>query len=60
MPQDEFRVTHHDILYNAQDDKVYCVLDAPSKEAVRKHHENAGIKCDWIEISHFSSLYNLL
>jgi len=47
-PKDSFGVTHHDILFNEKENKVYCVLDAPSKEAVAKHHQNAGIKCDWI------------
>lgn len=45
---DEFGVTHHDILFNEGEDKVFCVLDAPSEAAVRKHHEKAGIRCDWV------------
>jgi hypothetical protein len=29
--------------------QVFCLLDAPNKEAVEKHHGNKyGIKCDWI------------
>ncbi len=48
-PNDEFGVTHHDILYNKQADKVFCVLNAPSQEAVERHHAKAGIPCDWIE-----------
>lgn len=37
------------ILYNSEADKVFCLLDAPNKEAVEKHHENKyGIKCEWI------------
>jgi len=24
------------------------VLEAPTKEAVEKHHEKIGIKCEWI------------
>jgi Protein of unknown function (DUF4242) len=47
-PADEFGVTHHDILFNEGDNKVFCVLDAPSAEAVRKHHAKAGIQCDWV------------
>ena len=30
------------------EDKVYCVLNAPNRAAVQKHHEKAGLKCDWI------------
>lgn len=47
-PKDEFGITHHDILYNEKEDKIYCVLDAPNAAAVEKHHKKAGIKCDWI------------
>jgi hypothetical protein len=47
-PKDEFGVTHSDILYNKEEDKLYCILDAPDKQSVEKHHEKFGIKCDWI------------
>ena len=48
-PVDEFGVKHLNILYNAEADKVFCLLDAPNIEAVKKHHGNKyGIKCDWI------------
>lgn len=47
-PPDEFGVTHHDILYSEEDDKIYCVLDAPSRDAVHRHHKKAGVSCDWI------------
>jgi Nickel responsive protein SCO4226-like len=47
-PKDEFGVTHHDILYNAKENRIYCVLDAPSREAVEKHHAKLGIRCDWV------------
>lgn len=49
QPEDEFGVTHHDILFSEKDDKVYCVLHAPNAEAVRKHHEKVGIHCDFVE-----------
>lgn len=47
-PPDEFGVTHHDILFSEKDNKIYCVLDAPSIEAIEKHHAKAGIKCEHI------------
>jgi Protein of unknown function (DUF4242) len=28
---------------------MFCVLNALSKEAVQKHHQKAGISCDWIK-----------
>lgn len=47
-PADEFGVTHHDILYNEAENRIYCVLDAPNVDAIHKHHEKAGIRCEWV------------
>lgn len=47
-PKDEFGVTHVNLLYSSKENKCFCLLDAPSKQAVEQHHEKAGIKCDWI------------
>jgi len=47
-PKDEFGVTHDNMMYNRDEDRWYCLLDAPSREAVVKHHEKHGFKCDWI------------
>ncbi len=47
-PPDEFGVTHHDILYSEDENRIYCVLDAPNAEAVHKHHEKAGITCEFV------------
>ena len=45
---DEFGVTTEDIMYNIEDDKVFCLIEAPDKNAVEKHHAKYGIKCEWI------------
>jgi hypothetical protein len=47
-PEDEFKVKHLNIMYNPEIDKCYCLLEAPSLEAVEKNHKKLGIKCDWI------------
>jgi hypothetical protein len=47
-PKDEFGVTHDNILYNREEDRFYCLLDAPSKDAVLKHHKKHGFKPEWI------------
>ena len=47
-PRDEFGVKHINLLYNKEEDKLFCLLDAPNKEAVEKHHEKAGVKPDFI------------
>ena len=47
-PKDEFGVTHLNIIYSEDEDRCYCFLDAPDKEAVAKHHSKLGYKCDFI------------
>jgi len=47
-PKDEFGVTHLNIIYSEDEDRCYCFLDAPNKEAVEKHHNKLGYKCDMI------------
>jgi hypothetical protein len=47
-PKDEFGVTHLNILFNPEADRVFCILDAPDKGAVKKNHQKLGIKCEWI------------
>jgi len=48
LPKDEFGVTHENIIYNKKEDKLFCLLDAPDKESVDKHHHKLGLSCDWI------------
>ncbi|MDX1371149.1 MAG: DUF4242 domain-containing protein [Nitrososphaeraceae archaeon] len=47
-PPDEFGVSHLNLFINIEADICYCLLEAPSKEAVQKHHAKINIKCDWI------------
>ena len=46
--EDEFKVKHLNIMYNPEVDKCFCLLEAPSLEAVEKNHKKLGIRCDWI------------
>ena len=46
--KDEFGVIHINILFNSEADKVFCLIDAPSKDSIQKHHDKLGIKCEWI------------
>jgi hypothetical protein len=41
---DQFGVRQAELFHNA-DGKVYCLLEAPSAEAVRAHHEALGVDC---------------
>jgi hypothetical protein len=47
-PRDDLGVKVVNILYNLEGGAIYCILDAPDKEAVVKHHDRLGVKCDWI------------
>ena len=47
-PKDEYGVTNKNIYYNKAEDKAFCVLDAPDKEAIQKHHQKIGLSCDSI------------
>jgi hypothetical protein len=41
---DEFGVRQIELYYNA-DGKVYCLLEGPDEEAIRKHHEALDVSC---------------
>jgi hypothetical protein len=41
---DQFGVRQVELYHNA-DGKVYCLLEAPDAEAVRRHHEALGLSC---------------
>lgn len=41
---DEFGVSQLELFHNAEG-KVYCLLDAPDEEAVRKHHAALDVPC---------------
>ncbi len=46
--KDEFGVKHLNLIYSEDEDRRYCFLEAPNKEAVEKHHQKLGYKCDFI------------
>jgi hypothetical protein len=41
---DEFGVRQMELYHNAEG-HVYCLLEAPDAEAVRKHHAALGVSC---------------
>jgi len=41
---DEFGVRQVELFHNA-DGKVYCLLEAPDEDAVRRHHAALGVPC---------------
>jgi len=46
--KDEFCVTHENIICTETENKVFCVLNAPTGKPVEKHHRKIGHKPDWI------------
>jgi Protein of unknown function (DUF4242) len=48
LPIDEYGVRVLNIFYNRAAGITFCYLEAPTKEAVEKHHEKYGVKCNWI------------
>ena len=47
-PIDEYGVTHVNLFYNMEAGVCFCLLSAPDKEAVIKHHDKVNIECEWI------------
>ena len=47
-PVDEFGVKHINLIYSEDDDRCFCLLEAPDKEAIKKHHEKFGYVCEYI------------
>ncbi len=41
---DEFGVRQIELYHNA-DGNVYCLLEGPDEEAIRKHHAALGVPC---------------
>jgi hypothetical protein len=41
---DEFGVTQIELYHNA-DGKVYCLLEGPDEDAIRKHHSALDVPC---------------
>lgn len=36
----------YNIMYNIEDDKVFCLIEAPDKNAVEMHHAKYGMECE--------------
>jgi hypothetical protein len=51
---DEFGVRQIELYHNA-DGRVYCLLEAPSEEAVRQHHAALEVPCG--DVHPVSSLF---
>jgi Protein of unknown function (DUF4242) len=47
-PVDEFGVSFVNLFYNKEANVCFCILNAPDKVAVEKHHNRVGVSCEWI------------
>jgi hypothetical protein len=39
---------HLNKMYIQQENRFYCLLEAPYGQAVDNHHNKHGVKCEWI------------
>lgn len=39
---------HVNLMYNQEEDRFFCLTEAPNKNAVEKHHGKFGFDCEWI------------
>jgi hypothetical protein len=56
--KDEFGVKIVNVFYDIDSGMVFCLLDAPDRYAVEKHHSKFGVKCDRIIPVKMTSEYN--
>jgi hypothetical protein len=57
-PRDEFGVKIINIFYDMDSGTVFCLLDAPDRFAVERHHSKFGMKCDWITPVRMTASYS--
>ena len=56
--RDEFGVKVLNTFYDLNSGTMFCLVDAPDKYAVERHHSKFGINCDWITPIKMTSEYN--
>lgn len=47
-PRNEMGMKWVNVFYNEDERIGYCLIDAPSREVVEKHHRELGLKCEWL------------
>ena len=57
-PRDEFGVKVLNTFYDLDSGTMFCLVDAPDKYAVERHHSKFGINCDWITPVKMTSNYS--
>jgi two-component system sensor histidine kinase HydH len=47
-PTNKHGIIHKEILFNKNENKCFCIIEAPTRESIVKYHEDAEIECDFI------------
>lgn len=48
MPRDEYGDKTFNTFYDMASGVIFCLVDAPDRDSVEKHHSKFGITCSWI------------
>lgn len=51
-PPDKFGVTCLELFHSKNEDRLYCIIDAPNKEAIVRFHKSEGLECESITEIH--------
>ncbi len=47
-PTDRHGVRTLEVLFSENNDRLYCILDGPDEGAVKKHHHDIGLSCEFV------------
>ena len=57
-PRSELEVKVLNTFYDLDSGMMFCLVDAPDRYAVERHHSKYGMKCDWITPIKMTSGYD--
>lgn len=46
--RDEYGVNVLNIFYDMESGMMFCLLEAPDRAVIDKHHTKLGVQCNWI------------
>ena len=57
-PRNDLGVKVLNTFYDLDSGMMFCLVDAPDRYAVERHHSKYGMKCDWITPIKMTSGYD--
>lgn len=57
-PRNELEVKVLNTFYDLDSGMMFCLVDAPDRYTVERHHSKYGMKCDWITPIKMTSGYD--